>query len=158
MTTSRSDYVKSIREREAAEKKRLEKWRTEFRKQKMSDRINGGEWIDALCNSTQNYNPSNYTYASGSVTTTNTGIGAISSTSVTDAKIAIDGGENGSMRVDVPLLVNGRDVMKEIDEMRDALLLLKRDVDMESKYPKLKKIKDEYEAALSKYKTFEALK
>jgi hypothetical protein len=62
------------------------------------------------------------------------------------------------MRVDVPLIVNGRDVIKELDEMRDALLLLKRDVDMESKYPRLKELKDEYERALEKYKTFEAIK
>ena len=95
----------------------------------------------------------------GSYTTSNTGIGgAISSTSIADAKITIDGGENGSMRVDVPLLVNGRDVMKEIDEMRDAMLLLKRHVDMEAKYPKLKRIKEEYERALAKYKTFDAIK
>jgi hypothetical protein len=106
----------------------------------------------AIFNSTQNYNPNNYTYAS------NTAIAAISSTSIEDHKITIDGGENGSMRVDVPLLVNGRDVMKEIDEMRDALLLLKRDVDMEAKYPKLRELKDAYEAQLEKYKTFEALK
>jgi hypothetical protein len=57
-----------------------------------------------------------------------------------------------------PLLVNGRDVMQEIDEMRDALLLLKRDVNMEEKYPKLKELKDAYERQLEKYKTFEALK
>ena len=88
----------------------------------------------------------------------NVGMGAISSTSIADAKITIDGGENGSMRVDVPLVVNGRDVMKELDEMRDALLLLKRDVDMESKYPRLKELKDAYEAQLEKYKTWEALK
>ena len=56
------------------------------------------------------------------------------------------------------IIVNGRDIIKEIDEMRDALLLLKRDVDMESKYPRLKELKDEYERALEKYKTFEALK
>jgi hypothetical protein len=145
--TSKQDYVKRIREREAAEKKRLEKWRTEFKKQKMS-----------------NYS-SNYTYSTltghlpgSSITAANAGMGAISSTSIADAKITIDGGENGSMRVDVPLLVNGRDVMKEIDEMRDAMLLLKRDVDMEAKYPKLKELKDAYERQLEKYKTFEALK
>ena len=84
--------------------------------------------------------------------------GSISSTSIADAKITIDGGVNGSMRVDVPLIVNGRDVMKELDEMRDALLLLKRDMDMEAKYPRLKEIKDEYEAALAKYTTFDTLK
>lgn len=48
--------------------------------------------------------------------------------------------------------------MKELDEMRDALLLLKRDVDMESKYPRLKELKDEYERELAKYKTFDILK
>ena len=42
--------------------------------------------------------------------------------------------------------------------MRDALLLLKRDLDMEAKYPRLKELKDEYEAALEKYKTFETIK
>ena len=84
--------------------------------------------------------------------------GSISSTSIADAKIRIDGGENGIMRVDVPLLVNGRDVMQEIDELRDALLLLKRNVDMEAKYPRLKELKDEYERALEKYKTFDTLK
>ena len=100
----------------------------------------------------------NGSYTTYTTSNTNTGIGAISSTSIADAKITIDGGENGSMRVDVPLLVNGRDVMKEIDEMRDAMLLLKRDVDMEAKYPKLRELKDAYEAQLEKYKTFEALK
>ena len=82
----------------------------------------------------------------------------ITSTSIAEPKIHIDGGENGSMRVDVPLIVNGRDVVKELDDMRDALLLLKRDVDMEAKYPKLKELKDAYKAQLEKYKTFEALK
>ena len=100
--------------------------------------------------------PSQY---SGSMWTSGTiSPAATSATSSADAKIHIDGGENGSMRVDVPLLVDGRDVMKELDEMRDALLLLKRDVDMEAKYPKLKKIKDEYERALDMYKTFETIK
>ena len=74
--------------------------------------------------------------------------------SISEPMVTID----GSMRVDVPLVVDGRDVMKEIDEMRDALLLLKRDVDMEEKYPRLKELKDEYEAQLEKYKTFDAIK
>ena len=63
-----------------------------------------------------------------------------------------------TMQIDMPLVVRGRDVIKELDEMRDALLLIKRDVDMEAKYPKLKEIKDEYEAQLAKYKTFDILK
>lgn len=82
----------------------------------------------------------------------------ITTTTLADSKITINGGENGSMQVNVPLIVNGRDVMKELDEMRDALLLLKRDVNMEAKYPRLKELKDEYERTLEKYKTFDAIK
>ena len=108
----------------------------------------------------QSMNSNNYAYGSGiGHLPSNIASGTISTTTrLGDSKVTIDGGENGSMRVDVPLVVNGRDVMKELDEMRDALLLLKRDVDMESKYPRLKEIKDEYEAALAKYTTFDTLK
>ena len=96
----------------------------------------------------------------GSVFTTSGYINSptITSTSLGSSAITIDGSINGSMRVDVPLIVSGRDVMKELDEMRDVLLLLRRDVDMEAKYPRLKELKDEYEAALAKYKTFDTLK
>lgn len=82
----------------------------------------------------------------------------ITTSSLGQSAITIDGSINGSMRVDVPLIVSGRDVMKELDEMRDVLLLLRRDVDMEAKYPKLKELKDEYERTLEKYKTFEAIR
>lgn len=73
---------------------------------------------------------------------------------VDDVKIA----QAKAMLVDIPLVVQGRDVMKELDELRDSVLLLKRHVDMEAKYPKLKELKDEYERALEKYKTFDTLK
>ena len=96
----------------------------------------------------------------GSYTTsnTNTGIGAIGSTSIADAKITIGNSTASKMQIDIPLVVQGRDVMKELDEMRDAMLLLKRHVDMEAKYPKLKELKDAYESQLAKYKTFDAIK
>jgi hypothetical protein len=136
------DFYKSIREREQAEKKRLEKWQTEFKKQRMS-----------------NYS-SNYTYST-SIGHLPSGVtsSTITSNNISNNAITINGDPaNGSVSIDVPLKVNGRDIMKELDEMRDALLLLKRDVDMESKYPRLKELKDEYERAFEKYKTFEALK
>jgi len=94
--------------------------------------------INAIFNSTHSYNPNNYTYS--------------------DITIADHTTTDTTLHVDGKLEVQGRDVLKELDEMRDAMLLLKRDVDMESKYPKLKELKDAYEAQLEKYKTFEALK
>ena len=60
--------------------------------------------------------------------------------------------------VDGRAIIKDRDILQELDEMRDALLLLKRDVDMEAKYPRLRELKDEYERALDIYKTFEAIK
>jgi hypothetical protein len=92
----------------------------------------------SIFNSTHSYNPNSYTYS--------------------DITIADHTTTDTTLKVNGTLEVNGRDVMKELDEMRDALLLLKRDVDMETKYPKLKELKDAYEEQLEKYKTFEALK
>ena len=140
-TTTLSDYMKDIRDRKAAEKKRKEKWSKEFKKQMNTTKYN-----------------SNYKYSTGLGHLPSGTISNSTITTAADAKIRIDGGVNGSMRIDVPLIVNGRDVMKELDEMRDAMLLLKRHVDMEEKYPKLKKIKDEYERALARYTTFDTLK
>ena len=100
----------------------------------------------------------NYAYAPNTPIFNNISTSTVTTTNLGDSKVRIDGGENGRMLVDVPLLVNGRDVMKELDEMRDAMLLLKRHVDMEARYPKLRELKDAYEAQLEKYKTFEALK
>jgi len=79
-------------------------------------------------------------------------------TQLTNSAFTIDNHNNNTINIDAPLKVNGRDILKELDEMRDALLLLKRDVDMEAKYPQLRELKDQYEAALEKYKTFERLK
>ena len=72
--------------------------------------------------------------------------------------IAGDSFSDTSMQVNGTLVVQGRDVLKELDELRDSVLLLKRHVDMEAKYPKLKELKDAYESQHAKYKTFDAIK
>jgi hypothetical protein len=84
------------------------------------------------------------------------GAGSISNSSYSyDAAMSID---SAVVSITKPLVVNGRDVMQELDELRDSVLLLTRHVDMEAKYPKLKELKDAYQAQLEKYKTFDALK
>jgi hypothetical protein len=134
------DFYKSIREREQAEKERLKKWQKELKERTMSTYSTSTGILPGFTSSGYINSPT------------------ITTTSLASSAITIDGGPNGNMRVDVPLIVNGRDVMKELDEMRDVLLLLKRDVDMEAKYPRLKEIKEEYERALEKYKTFDSIK
>ena len=79
-----------------------------------------------IFNSTQNYNPNS------------PGQWTIDNHTTTDTTLKVEG----------TLEVNGRDVMREVDEMRDALLLLKRDVHMEAKYPELKQAYDEYRKIL----------
>jgi hypothetical protein len=75
-------------------------------------------------------------------------ISTVDSGYVTTSRITVDG----------TFELQGRDVLSELDEMRDVLMLLKRDVDMEAKYPKLKELKDEYAKQLAKYATFDAIK
>jgi len=82
-------------------------------------------------------------------------VGSGSNGSGYDTALSID---SAVVSINKPLVVNGRDVMQELDELRDAVLLLTRHVDMEAKYPKLKELKDAYQAQLEKYKTFDALK
>jgi hypothetical protein len=128
--TSR-DYLKEIY------KKDLE-WKKELRKR-----------LTPL--PTYNKNSNNINWAN--ITTS-----AITAVTPAGGSILNINGSTNIVEVKTALEVNGRDILKELDEMRDALLLLKRDVNMESKYPKLKELKDQYEAELAKYKTFEALK
>jgi len=62
-----------------------------------------------------------------------------------------------TLKVDGTLKVQGRDILKELDEIRDALLLLKRDVNMEEKYPELKQAYDEYRKILDELIVMEKL-
>lgn len=57
---------------------------------------------------------------------------------------AINVTPNTSVSIDLPLVVNGRNVMSEIDELKDALLILSRDLKLEEKYPELKEAYDNY--------------
>ena len=103
---------------------------------------------------TLDYNVNPYTIStvdSGYVTTSS--ITGLNSNIWTD-----DVSAKPSIKCDGTLEVQGRDVLAELDEMRDALMLIKRDVDMEAKYPKLKELKDAYAAQLAKYKTFDIMK
>ena len=61
------------------------------------------------------------------------------------------------LKVDGTIEVQGRDILKELDEMRDAMLLLNRDVSMEQKYPELKEAYDNYKKILDELTVIEKL-
>jgi hypothetical protein len=56
------------------------------------------------------------------------------------------------------MVINGRDLEERLDTIEKVLSIPERDVRIEEKHPKLKKLYDEYIAALGKYRTFEAIK
>ena len=56
------------------------------------------------------------------------------------------------------MVLNGLDLEERLKNIEKILMIPERDVILEKKYPKLKKLHDEYIAALGKYRTFEAIK
>jgi hypothetical protein len=56
------------------------------------------------------------------------------------------------------MVINGRDLEERLDTIEKVLQIPERDVILEKKHPKLKKLYDEYIHALGKYRTFEAIK
>lgn len=56
------------------------------------------------------------------------------------------------------MVINGVDLEERLTTIEKVLQIPERDVILEKKHPKLKKLYDEYINALGKYRTFEAIK
>jgi hypothetical protein len=56
------------------------------------------------------------------------------------------------------LVLNGQDLEERLKTIEKVLQIPERDVILEKKHPKLKKLYDDYINALGKYRTFEAIK
>ena len=56
------------------------------------------------------------------------------------------------------MVINGRDLEERLDTIEKVLQIPERDVILEKKHPKLKKLYDEYIKELSKYKMWQAIK
>ena len=63
-----------------------------------------------------------------------------------------------SLEVKGRLVINGVDLEERLNTIEKVLSIPERDVRIEEKHPKLKKLYDEYIAALGKYRTWEAIK
>ena len=63
-----------------------------------------------------------------------------------------------SLEVKGQMILNGVDLEERLNTIERVLTIPERDVKLERKHPKLKKLYDEYIAALGKYRTFEAIK
>ena len=56
------------------------------------------------------------------------------------------------------MVINGRDLEERLTTIETVLQIPERDVILEKKHPKLKKLYEEYIYALAKYRTWEAIK
>ena len=66
--------------------------------------------------------------------------------------------KDATLTVKGKVVINDRDLEERLDIIEKVLCIPERDVILEKKHPKLKKLFDEYINALEKYKTFERIK
>jgi hypothetical protein len=99
-------------------------------------------------------------YGAGQIyTTTGTGTANWATTSNPyDAVMKINQTSPPTIEVKGNMVINGVDLEERLKTIEKVLLIPERDAILEKKYPKLKKMHDEYIAALGKYRTFEAIK
>jgi hypothetical protein len=95
-----------------------------------------------------------YLTTTGTNTVWTTGTNSISNSEV----MRINQTNPPTLEVKGKMVVNGRDLEERLETIEKVLQIPERDVILEKKHPKLKKLYDEYIAALGKYRTFNAIK
>jgi hypothetical protein len=100
------------------------------------------------------------TGGAGQVYTTNGtgGLNWATPTSPYDTVMKINQTNPPELEVKGRMVINGIDLEERLKTIEKVLQIPERDVILEKKHPKLKKLYDEYIAALGKYRTFEAIK
>ena len=103
--------------------------------------------------------PNGGTATSGQIyTTTSTNAIWTNSTTIPNETIRINQTNPPTVDIKGDLIINGRDLEERLSTIEKLLQIPERDVKIEKKHPKLKKLYDEYINALEKYRTFEAIK
>jgi hypothetical protein len=92
------------------------------------------------------------------LTSTGNGTSWTNGTTIPNETIRINQTNPPTIEVKGNMVINGRDLEERLDIIEKVLQIPERDVILEKKHPKLKKLYDEYIHALGKYRTFEAIK
>ena len=96
---------------------------------------------------------------SGYLTSTGTNTIWTTNTSVPNSQgMRINQTDPPTIEVKGNMVINGRDLEERLKTIEKVLQIPERDVKLEKKHPKLKKLYDDYINALGKYRTFEAIK
>jgi len=92
-------------------------------------------------------------------TTTGTGTANWVTPNNYDQVLTVNAGKSHpTLEVKGNLVINGVDLEERLNTIEKVLCIPERDVKLEKKHPKLKKLYNEYITALGKYRTFEAIK
>ena len=92
-------------------------------------------------------------------TTTGTGTAKWVTPNNYDQVLTVNAGKSHpTLEVKGNLVINGVDLEERLNTIEKVLCIPERDVKLEKKHPKLKKLYNEYITALGKYRTFEAIK
>ena len=95
-----------------------------------------------------------YLTSTGTNTTWTTGTNTIQNSEV----MRINQTNPPTIEVKGNMVINGVDLEERLNTIEKVLQIPERDVILEKKHPKLKKLYDDYITALAKYRTFEAIK
>ena len=81
-----------------------------------------------------------------------------SNATVTNQNVMVVKNSPAELEVKGRMVINGVDLEERLKTIERMLTIPERDVILEKKHPKLKKLYDEYINALGKYRTWEAIK
>ena len=81
-----------------------------------------------------------------------------SNATVTNQNVMVVKNSPAELEVKGRMVINGIDLEERLKTIERMLTIPERDVILEKKHPKLKKLYDEYINALGKYRTWEAIK
>jgi hypothetical protein len=101
------------------------------------------------------------TPAGSFLTTGSNGTSWTTTTAVTnpyDAALTISQSNPPTLEVKGNLVINGVDLEERLKTIEQVLTIPERDVKLEAKHPKLKKMHDDYIKELSKYRMWETIK
>jgi hypothetical protein len=98
------------------------------------------------------------TVPSGAVYTTNGTTGSINWANPTSEVMKINQTNPPTLEVTGNMVINGVDLEERLKTIETVLQIPERDVKLEAKHPKLKKMYDDYIKALAKYRTWDAIK
>ena len=92
-------------------------------------------------------------------TTTGTSAATWATPNNYDQVLTVNAGKaTPTLEVKGNMVINGVDLEERLNTIEKVLQIPERDVKLEKKHPKLKKLYDEYINALGKYRTFDAIK